>query len=179
MGTLWGRTVRLFHFSSPAQPQKCLVSVCMNRGGWFRERLCFVFGGWGKRSGKDWSLQILKILGDFRLQETFFTDTSYVLFLICNVLAIVGLIMGIKTRCNQTQHRGCVLTLKTIWKEKEKRQPHCCSGFVPGCTHYWPFQWDWLGLDTFPTHLVPSKSKLEGFLVLFLRVWHVCGWTKR
>lgn len=43
--------------------------------------------------------------------------------------------MGIKTRCNQTQHRGCVLTLKTIWKEKEKRQPHCCSGFVPGCTH--------------------------------------------
>lgn len=176
MGTLWGRTVRLFL----PQPNPKNAWWGMNRGGWFRERLCFVFGGWGKRSGKDWSLQILKIwVTSVCKTLTFFTDTSYVLFLICNVLAIVGLIMGIKTRCNQTQHRGCVLTLKTIWKEKEKRQPHCCSGFVPGCTHYWPFQWDWLGLDTFPTHLVPSKSKLEGFLVLFLRVWHVCGWTKR
>lgn len=176
MGTLWGRTVRLFL----PQPNPKNAWWGMNRGGWFRERLCFVFGGWGKRSGKDWSLQILKIwVTSVCKTLTFFTDTSYVLFLICNVLAIVGLTMGIKTRCNQTQHRGCVLTLKTIWKEKEKRQPHCCSGFVPGCTHYWPFQWDWLGLDTFPTHLVPSKSKLEGFLVLFLRVWHVCGWTKR
>ena len=134
----------------------------------------FCFWWLRKTKWKGLELANLENLGDIPFARLWHFSptrvTYYSWFARCwYVLAIVGLIMGIKTRCNQTQHRGCVLTLKTIWKEKEKRQPHCCSGFVPGCTHLEvAFPVGLTGVRYFSYASCPKQIQVRRFSCTFL-----------